>query len=66
MSDFQVLPIGNYVSNETHERICKELYEEMRRLIVENERLRHENNKLRKANDGLGHISRGVVRTEPR
>lgn len=38
--NFEVLPTGNYISAETHERICKELYAEIRKLIIESERLR--------------------------
>ena len=40
--DFQVMPPGEYVSLDTHDRICKELHKLIRDLIVENERLRHE------------------------
>jgi hypothetical protein len=38
--NFEVLPPGNYISVETHGRICKELHAEIRKLILENERLR--------------------------
>jgi Ran GTPase-activating protein (RanGAP) involved in mRNA processing and transport len=58
MSDFQVMPVGNYISTETHERICKELYAEMRRLIVENEKLRYELNKLGKVKDEVHSVQR--------
>lgn len=39
--NFEVLPPGNYVSAETHDRICSEMQSEIKRLIVENETLRH-------------------------
>jgi len=38
--NFEVLPPGNYISADTHERICKELHAEIRKLILESERLR--------------------------
>ena len=40
MSDFQVLPPGSYISLDTHDRICRELHAEIRKLIVENGALR--------------------------
>lgn len=48
MSDFEVFPVGDHVSLETHERICKELHKMIRELIVENEKLRHELTQLKK------------------
>jgi hypothetical protein len=39
--NFEVLPPGNYISADTHERICKELHAEIRNLILESERLRN-------------------------
>lgn len=40
MSDFEVFPVGGGVSIETHDRICRELHAEIRKLILENGELR--------------------------
>lgn len=48
MSDFNVFPVGEHVSLETHDRICKELHKIIRDLIVENEKLRYELTQLKK------------------
>jgi hypothetical protein len=38
--NFEVLPPGNYITVETHDRICSELHAEIRKLVIEKERLR--------------------------
>ena len=39
--DFEVFYVGEHISMQTHDRICNELREQIKSLIIENETLRH-------------------------